>query len=69
MTDAEQIAQLQAELAQVRAEMQGFAATVSHDLRAPLRHIASFAQLLQDEAGPQLQGEPAVFLGHIQGAA
>ncbi len=69
MTDAQRIAQLQAELAAARAEMQAFAATVSHDLRAPLRHITSFAQLLQSEAGPQLQGEPAEFLGHITTAA
>ena len=69
MTDAEQIAQLQAELAAARAEMQAFAATVSHDLRAPLRHITSFAQLLQEEAGPQLQGESAEFLDHITSAA
>ena len=69
MTDAEQIAQLQAELAAARAEMQAFAATVSHDLRAPLRHITSFVQLLQNEAGPLLQGESAEFLGHITSAS
>ena len=69
MTDAEQIAQLQAELAVARAEMQAFAATVSHDLRAPLRHITSFVQLLQNEAGPLLQGESAEFLGHITSAS
>ena len=69
VTDAEHIAQLQAELAAARAEMQAFAATVSHDLRAPLRHITAFAQLLQEEAGSQLQGESAEFLGHITGAA
>ncbi len=69
VTDAQRIVQLESELAHVRSEMQAFAATVSHDLRAPLRHIASFSQLLQDEAAEQLQGEPAEFLGHIQAAA
>lgn len=68
--DAEQrIAALEAELAAARAEMQAFAATVSHDLRAPLRHITSFAQLLQDEAGPALGDEAQEFLGHINGSA
>ncbi len=69
VTDAERIVQLESELAHMRSEMQAFAATVSHDLRAPLRHITAFGQLLQDEAGAQLQGEPAEFLGHIQAAA
>ena len=68
--EAEQrIAALEAELAAARAEMQNFSATVSHDLRAPLRHITSFAQLLQEEAGPALGDEAQEFLGHITGSA
>lgn len=63
------IAALEAELAALRAEMQSFTATVSHDLRAPLRHITSFAQLLQEEAGPALGSEAQEFLGHITGSA
>ena len=69
-SEAEQrIAALEAELAAARAEMQSFTATVSHDLRAPLRHITSFAQLLQEEAGPALGDEAQEFLGHITGSA
>ena len=69
-SEAEQrIASLEAELAAARAEMQSFTATVSHDLRAPLRHITSFAQLLQEEAGPALGDEAQEFLGHITGSA
>ena len=63
------IAALEAELAAARAEMQAFTAKVSHDLRAPLRHITSFAQLLQEEAGPVLGSEAQEFLGHITGSA
>ena len=65
----QRIAALEAELAAARAEMQAFTATVSHDLRAPLRHITSFAQLLQEEAGPALGDEAQEFLGHITGSA
>jgi len=64
-----QIAALQAELADLRAEMQQFAATVSHDLRAPLRHIAAYAQLVQEDAGPQLDAEVQGFLSTITDSA
>ncbi len=67
--ESERIARLEAELAAARAEMQSFTATVSHDLRAPLRHITSFAQLLQEEAGLALGDEAQEFLGHITGSA
>lgn len=63
------IAALQAELAALRAEMQSFAHTVSHDLRAPLRHIVSYAQLVQEDAGPQLQPEVQGFLHTISDSA
>ncbi|MBI2750245.1 MAG: two-component sensor histidine kinase [Burkholderiales bacterium] len=60
---------LQAELAAVRAETQEFMATVSHDLRAPLRHIVSYAQLVQEDAGPQLDAEVQGFLTTIVDSA
>jgi light-regulated signal transduction histidine kinase (bacteriophytochrome) len=63
------IAALEAELAQVRAEMEEFAATVSHDLRAPLRHIISYAQMVQEDAGPLLNAEGQEFLATITGSA
>ncbi len=63
------IAALQVELAAVRAEMQGFTYAVSHDLRAPLRHIASYAQLVQEDAGPQLSTEVQEFLTTITDSA
>ncbi len=71
MTDSNQdmLAALQAELAAVRAEMQEFSATVSHDLRAPLRHIVSYAQLVQEDAGPQLDAEVQGFLSTIVDSA
>jgi len=63
------IAALEAELADLRAEMQQFTATVSHDLRAPLRHIAAYAQLVQEDAGPQLDAEVQGFLSTITDSA
>ena len=55
--DLQRIAALEAELKSLRAEMQDFSYTVSHDLRASLRHIISYAQLVQEDAGPQLGAE------------
>ena len=63
------ITALEAELATLRTEMQNFTYAVSHDLRAPLRHIASYAQLVQEDAGPQLSAEVQEFLTTITDSA
>lgn len=63
------IAALQDELTAVRAEMQNFTYAVSHDLRAPLRHIASYARLVEEDAGPQLNDEVRGFLATITDSA
>jgi signal transduction histidine kinase len=59
------IAELEAELVAARQALQEFTYAVSHDLRAPLRHIVSFARLVQDEAGPALTDELRGFLETI----
>ena len=69
MADAQRIAQLESELASLRAEMQAFSFTVSHDLRASLRHILSYAQLVQEDAGPLLSPETLGFLNTITDSA
>ncbi len=67
--DAQRIAALEAELASLRAEMQDFSYTVSHDLRASLRHISAYAQLVQEDAGPLLTEETRGFLHTITDSA
>ncbi len=65
----QEIARLQAELHDARAALGDFAYAVSHDLRASLRHIMSYAALLREEMGPVLPGEALSYLETVHGAA
>ena len=56
------IAQLEAELHALRGEMQDFTYTVSHDLRASLRHVVSYVHLVQEDGAGQLTPELMGFL-------
>ncbi len=62
---AERTGQLQA----ANEELQAFSCSVSHDLRAPLRHVMGFADLLQKEAGPSLSEKNLHYLTNISQAA
>jgi PAS domain S-box-containing protein len=51
----EQLGQRVSELNALTGELEAFSYSVSHDLRAPLRHVTGFASLLQRSAGDRLK--------------
>jgi signal transduction histidine kinase len=57
------------ELAAVNQELESFSYSVSHDLRAPLRHITGFAMMLRESASSTLDAEGERYLKTIVDAA
>jgi light-regulated signal transduction histidine kinase (bacteriophytochrome) len=57
------------ELAAVNHELEAFSYSVSHDLRAPLRHVTGFASMLQQSAGDRLGDKETRHLRTIVEAA
>ncbi|MEQ7920416.1 ATP-binding protein [Xanthomonas sp. WHRI 1810A] len=62
---AEEMAELAQELKKSNKELEAFSYSVSHDLRAPLRHIAGYAELLADIEAEKLSERGMRFLDNI----
>jgi signal transduction histidine kinase len=63
---------LERNLSEVRAlneELGAFAYSVSHDLRAPLRTIDGFSQILLEDKGPELGEDGRLHLDRVRAAA
>jgi PAS domain S-box-containing protein len=59
------VAERTAKLQETISELESFSYTVSHDLRAPLRTMQSYAQILKEEQGDALNSEGTDFLDRI----
>jgi light-regulated signal transduction histidine kinase (bacteriophytochrome) len=66
---AEQMADLAEELGRANKELEAFSYSVSHDLRAPLRHIVGFSDLLMETAGGDNPERRQRFLANIKDSA
>jgi PAS domain S-box-containing protein len=64
----QRVAERTAELVRSNKELESFSYSVSHDLRAPLRHIDGFARILNEEFAAELPEEGRHFLDRILNA-
>jgi light-regulated signal transduction histidine kinase (bacteriophytochrome) len=65
----QRIAERTAQLTAANNELEAFAYSVAHDLRAPLRHIDGFSKLLAEHLGGSLDKDAQHFLESIQDSA
>ena len=61
----QQLGEALAEVRQSNRELEQFAQVAAHDLRAPLRNIGGFSELLQQQYAHSLDEQGQLFLEHI----
>ncbi|WP_434622158.1 ATP-binding protein [Azospirillum sp. B2RO_4] len=66
---AEEMAALNEELRRSNSELAAFSYSVSHDLRAPFRHVSSYAELLRSRTADKLNERERHYLDSIIEAA
>ena len=64
-----QVRERTAELQRANESLKMFSHSVAHDLRAPLRHVAGFARILQSQLGARLDDESRKSMERITHAA
>ena len=62
----QRIAERTAQLEAANHELDAFTYSVSHDLRAPLRHIGGFSELLSKNFGPAMEPNAREYLQLIE---
>ena len=63
------VAERTAQLTSANEELEAFASSVSHDLRAPLRHIDGMSAALLEDCGDDVDATGRDYLARIRGAA
>lgn len=66
---AEEMAELVTELEFTNKELEAFSYSVSHDLRAPFRHISGFSELLLEEESEKLSEKGRYYIRTIMSSA
>ncbi len=69
LKQAEEMADLANDLRSANEELEAFSYSVSHDLRAPFRHIAGFSQLLLEQEATTLSPKGIRYINTIVDAA
>ncbi len=66
---AEEVAQLATGLQVANEELEAFSYSVSHDLRAPFRHISGFSEMLKEEESERMSERGKRYLATIMDSA